>query len=75
MNTLQDLNELLFKQLNNISSVKTADEMEIEAKRTSSMVSVSKQIVDSAKLSLDAQVAVGDTISSTSLPPMLQIKR
>ena len=74
MHTLLDLNEVLFSQLEKLSSAEKKEDIEAETVRSSSMVNVSKQIIDNAKTLLDAQIAVGETISSTSLPPMLNSK-
>lgn len=55
-NRLGDLNNLLFEQLERLSDESlTKDELHQELERTRAIASVSNQIVQNAKLVLDAQ--------------------
>ena len=55
-NTLGDLNNHLFEQMERLNNDDlTTDELETEMNRTKGMVSISKNIIDNAKTVLDAK--------------------
>lgn len=54
-NKLTDLNDHLFAQLERLGEEDlTAEQLEIEAKRTASIVSISEQVLDNAQVALKA---------------------
>jgi len=72
--TLTELNDYLFDQLSRLSNPDlSGDELEHELSRSKGIEGISKEIVSNARLSLDAQIKVGETISKTQLPKMLEV--
>ena len=72
-NKLIDLNDHLFAQLERLGEESLeGDKLKEEAERTKAIVAVSSQIVGNARLAFDVQLAVGDQISRTNLPKMLE---
>lgn len=72
-NKLIDLNNHLFSQLERLSDEDTVGEKlteEIERSRT--VGGIARSIIDNARLALDAQKALGDTVRQ--LPPMIGIE-
>jgi hypothetical protein len=54
-NNLSDLNNFLFQQLERLSDQELGQEaMEREVRRTDAIVNISKQVIDNAKIALDA---------------------
>jgi hypothetical protein len=71
-NKLMDLNNHLFAQLESLADPDIkGEQLKEEMERAKSMVFVGKAIIDNGRLALDAQRAVGETVSSTKLPTML----
>lgn len=71
-NTLSDLNDHLFAQMERLSDEDLkGDDLERELKRTSAVTGVAKEIISNARLVLDAQVKVGDIPQQTEVPRML----
>lgn len=61
MSNLQNVNNLLFAQLERLSGEKfTIEEMEREVKRSESMVKISNQIIDAAQTQLSAVKVVAE---------------
>lgn len=70
---LKDLNEHLFAQLERLSDEDLKGEALVrEIDRTKAITSVAREIVDTGKLALDAQKALGAG-AIRSAPPMLGI--
>ena len=74
-NRLEDLNNYLFEQIERLSdeSLK-GDELKEEINRSKALSMTSREIVSNARLALDAQIAVGNSISRTQLPGMIESK-
>jgi len=70
MNTLANLNETLFAQLNRLSEA-TGETLKNEIERSKAMSGISREIIDNAKLALDAHRI---TTGSKTMPPMLECK-
>lgn len=72
-NKLIDLNNHLFAQLERLSDEETTGEkLSEEIERSKAVGGISRSIIDNARLALDAQKALGDTVRT--LPPMLGIE-
>lgn len=62
-NTLLDLNNHLFAQLERVGEEGiTHEDLLKEAERSKMMIGISKEIISNARLALDAQIAIGDDI-------------
>ena len=72
-NTLKDLNNSLFAQLNRILDAKDEKSLEKETKKAKICVEVSKTIIDNARLVLDAQKYATDFGIDSDAPDMLMI--
>ncbi|MHC1696876.1 MAG: hypothetical protein AB9919_02180 [Geobacteraceae bacterium] len=65
-NKLMDLNNHLFAQLERLSDEDTVGEkLKEEIERSRSVSGISRMIIDNARLCLDAQKALGETIRKT----------
>lgn len=72
-NKLIDLNNHLFAQLERLSDEATVGEkLSEEIDRSRAVGGVARNIIDNARLALDAQKALGDTVRA--LPPMLGVE-
>lgn len=72
-NKLIDLNNHLFAQLERLSDEETVGEkLAEEIERSRSVAGIARHIIDNARLALDAQKALGDTVRK--LPPMLGVE-
>lgn len=72
-NKLIDLNNHLFAQLERLSDEETTGEkLSEEIERAKAVGGISRSIIDNARLALDAQKALGDTVRT--LPPMMGIE-
>ena len=73
-NTLGDLNNHLFAQLERLSDEDLQGEnLEVEIKRAKAITYVASQIIANGSLALEAQKLVGEGLSPTDkLPPMLE---
>jgi hypothetical protein len=67
-NTLANLNESLFDQLNRLSDAK-GEELKLEIERSKAMSGISREIIDNAKLALEAHRI---TVGSKTMPKMLE---
>ncbi len=72
-NTLKDLNNSLFAQLNRIIEAQDEKSLEKETKKAKICVEVSKTIIDNARLVLDAQKYATDFGIDSDAPDMLMI--
>lgn len=71
-NTLSDLNDHLFAQMERLSDEDLkGDDLERELKRTSAVTGVAKEIISNAQLALDAQVKTADLPMAATVPRML----
>ena len=69
---LTDLNDHLFAQLERLSDEDIkGDKLNEEIERSKSVSLIARNIIDSARLALDAQRAFNDTVRE--LPPVLRI--
>jgi len=72
-NKLIDLNNHLFAQLERLSEEETTgDKLTEEIERSKAVTQVASKIIDNARLALDAQKALGDTVRN--LPAMIGIE-
>ena len=72
-NKLIDLNNHLFAQLERLSDEETVgDKLSEEIERSRAVGGIARSIIDNARLALDAQKALGETVRA--LPPMLGIE-
>lgn len=76
-NTLVDLNNHLFEQLERVNDDElVGDKLQEELSRTKAMADLSKQIIDNAKLALEAEKFKDDRWDADSkLPRMLESKK
>lgn len=73
-NKLSDLNDHLFAQLERLGDEEVVGEkLTEEINRAKAVSRVAGTIVDNARLALDAQKALGDTVRT--LPPMIGIEK
>lgn len=71
-NKLTDLNNHLFAQLERLSDEETVgDKLAEEIERSRAVGGIARTIIDNAKLALEAQKALDDTVRT--LPPVLSI--
>lgn len=74
-NKLTDLNNHLFAQLERLGDESLdSEKLKDEIARSKAITSVSSQIVNNARLALDAQIAVRDLQLGNRLPSMLEAK-
>jgi hypothetical protein len=72
-NTLTDLNNHLFAQLERLSEESlSVDQLAFEAERSKSLTIISRTIVDNARLMLDAQTRINDIPQHKELPAILK---
>ncbi|MGR5165550.1 hypothetical protein ACPV4X_27215, partial [Vibrio owensii] len=72
-NKLLDLNNHLFAQLERLSDEGLkGDELKEEINRSKAVTGVSKEIVSNARLALDAQMAIGQSLKEGQLPAMIE---
>lgn len=72
-NKLIDLNNHLFAQLERLSDEdNTGDKLSEEIERSKAVGSIARGIIDNARLALDAQKALGDSVRT--LPAMIGIE-
>ncbi|MEL4249352.1 hypothetical protein [Shewanella xiamenensis] len=75
-NTLIDLNNHLFAQLERLSDEDLKGEvLREEIARSKSVTQVSSQIIANARLALDAQLAADGLADNRKLPQMLEDKK
>jgi len=73
-NNIEGLNKHLFDQLDRLSNTDlSGDNLKNEIERSKAISSVSKDVIASAKLSLDAQKFIGESTRQKKLPTMLAI--
>ncbi|MCG6268284.1 hypothetical protein [Vibrio furnissii] len=71
-NKLIDLNNHLFAQLERLSDESiTGDKLKEEIHRSKAITGISKEIVENARLALDAQIAIGHSVKEGLLPEMI----
>ncbi|WP_368163019.1 hypothetical protein [Aeromonas sp. s6] len=74
-NKLTDLNDHLFAQLERLGDESLdSEKLKDEIARSKAITAVSSQIVNNARLALDAQIAVRDLPLGNRLPSMLEAK-
>jgi len=71
-NTLSDLNDMLFKQLERLDSADNFDMLDVEVKRSKEMSNVAKNIVANGRLALDAARQGSSDIDVNKIPKMLE---
>lgn len=72
-NKLTDLNDHLFAQLERLSDEDVkGDKLNEEIERSKAVSVIARGIIDNARLALDAQKAICDTVRT--LPPVLRIE-
>jgi len=72
-NTLTDLNNHLFAQVERLSDEDLSiEKLEFEDKRTKNITGVAKEIIANARLALDAQTKIMDIPEQKELPAMLK---
>lgn len=76
-NKLTDLNDHLFAQLERLGDEEMDDvQVELEVKRAKAITGISKNIIDNARVCLDAvKVSVDKLHSRESLPDQFQLKK
>lgn len=71
-NTLDDLNDHLFTQMERLCDEDlTPEELQREINRTESITKVSKEIISNAQLSLDARVKLADLPNINTITPKM----
>ena len=71
-NTLSDLNNHLFLQMERINQEGiSSEELHQELERSKAVTSVAKEIISNARLVLDAEVKIADIPEKRELPKML----
>lgn len=74
-NKLIDLNNHLFAQIERLSDEELLDDkLKEEIERSRAIGSVAKNVIDNARLCLDAQLAYDDSMRIRRLPEMLGIE-
>ena len=74
-NKLTDLNDHLFAQLERLGDESLdSEKLKDEVARSKAITAVSSQIVNNARLALDAQIAARDLQLGNRLPSMLEAK-
>jgi hypothetical protein len=73
-NRLIDLNDHLFDQLERLMSADTDKDLQAEVKRSKSVASVGKTIVDNARLAVDAQTLINKGIIQADSVAMIESK-
>lgn len=74
-NKLIDLNNHLFAQMERLSDEETVgDKLAEEIERSRAVANVARNIIDNAKLALEAQKALDDSMRIRRLPEMLGIE-
>ena len=72
-NTLTDLNNHLFAQIERLSDESiNADQLNFETERSKSLTIISRTIIDNARLVLDAQTRINDIPDRKELPAILK---
>jgi len=72
-NTLTDLNNHLFAQMERLSEESlSVEQLAFEAERSKSLTIIARTIVDNARLVLDAQTRINDIPAKTELPAILK---
>lgn len=72
-NTLTDLNNHLFAQMERLSEESlSAEQLAFEAERSKSLTIIARTIVDNARLVLDAQTRINDIPERKELPSILK---
>ena len=72
-NTLKDLNDTLFASLDRLSEAK-GDGLRLEIERSKAISGVSREIIDNAKLALEAHRITNGANSTKPMPTMLECK-
>jgi hypothetical protein len=72
-NTLTDLNNHLFAQMERLSEESlNLEQLAFEAERSKSLTIIARTIVDNARLVLDAQTRINDIPERKELPAILK---
>ena len=72
-NTLTDLNNHLFAQMERLSEESlNVEQLAFEAERSKSLTIIARTIVDNARLVLDAQTRINDIPERKELPAILK---
>ena len=72
-NTLTDLNNHLFAQMERLSEESlNLEQLSFEAERSKSLTIIARTIVDNARLVLDAQTRINDIPERKELPAILK---
>jgi hypothetical protein len=72
-NTLTDLNNHLFAQMERLSEeLLSVEQLAFEAERSKSLTIIARTIVDNARLVLDAQTRINDIPERKELPAILK---
>jgi hypothetical protein len=72
-NTLTDLNNHLFSQMERLSEESlSVEQLAFEAERSKSLTIIARTIVDNARLVLDAQTRINDIPERKELPAILK---
>jgi hypothetical protein len=72
-NTLTDLNNHLFAQMERLSEESlSVEQLAFEAERSKSLTIIARTIVDNARLVLDAQTRINDIPQHKELPAILK---
>ena len=71
-NKLIDLNNHLFAQLERLGDEDiNGDQLKTEIERSRAIGGIARNIIDNARLALDAEIAIGNTVRDTRLPAMI----
>jgi len=74
--TLADVVNVLFAEYEKINNTAlTGEKLSEQLDKTKTIVSISKQIVETASLALEAQKARPDMLDGAIIPPMLRLEK
>jgi hypothetical protein len=74
-NTLEDLNNHLFAQVEAIMDAESNEDFEKEAKRTAMLNTIAKTVIENARLVLEAVKVNNELLADTEMPHILTARK